>query len=141
MFVSQTRCPMGYYKGGLLVYQTVFSHCMNHIFMAGIQALARRASFKRTLATMPRELFHRGKVDGRITIARPYHKAHIMALFCQLCIQDFNVGCQVFISVSAHAFIIYQHNPFVNSQLFFLRRKTFVRNYLRALLFSVSCIY
>jgi len=104
------RVLIGYYKGGLLLCQTVFSHRINHVFMTRIQALARRASFKRSLATMPRQLFNRGKVDSRITIARSYHKPHIMALFCKLCIQDFNVGCQVIVSIAFHGFIAAFHN-------------------------------
>lgn len=75
---------------------------MHHILMARIQTLARRSAYQHSLAAMPRQLLNCGKVNSSVPIARPDYKTHIVALFGQFSIQNFNVGLEVFKSVSFH---------------------------------------
>ncbi len=51
---------------------------------------------------MAGQLFNRGKVNRAVIVAAPHYEPHIMALFGQFCIQDSNVGSEVFVSVSFH---------------------------------------
>lgn len=75
---------------------------MHHILMARIQTLARCPAYQHSLAAMPRQLLNCGKVNGSITITAPDYKTHIVALFSQFSVQNFNVGLEVFESVSFH---------------------------------------
>jgi hypothetical protein len=70
--------------------------------MTRIQTLARRSANKHSLAAMPRQLLNRGKINSSVPIAAPDYKAHVMALFGQFSVQDFDVGLEVFESVSFH---------------------------------------
>lgn len=79
-----------------------FLHRMNHVLVASIQALARGATDKHTLAAMLCKLFHRSKINCTVVVAASNHEAHFMAFFSQLGIQDFNVGFQACVRVSFH---------------------------------------
>lgn len=71
--------------------------------MTSGETFARRASFKRALnAAFFSRFVNPSKVNSGVTIAAPDYKAHIVTLFSQFGVQDFNVGFQVIVSVSAH---------------------------------------
>ncbi len=70
--------------------------------MTRIQTLARRSANKHALAAMPRQLLNCGKVNSSITIAAPDYKTHIVALFSQFSVQNFDVGFEIVVSVSFH---------------------------------------
>lgn len=75
---------------------------MHHILITRIQTLARCPAYQHSLAAMPRQLLNCSKVNGSITIAAPDYKTHIVALFSQFSVQNFDVGFQIVISVSFH---------------------------------------
>ena len=98
-----------------------FLQIINHVRMTGGETFAGRTAVKITLAAMARQLFNCGKVDGRISITSAHHKAHGMAFFCQLSVENFDIRFKCFVCVAFHG-LQYHRIIFLSTANLFFRR-------------------